>query len=310
MVRVLQSVRGLVGGAAVLLAALAAVTAAEAQLVSVDGMFQKLASDRQAAAAAAKPRTVVRPAPVRRPLKQLDAVGSANRAALMPLLERVKPVGLPLGLAAAVVALESGWRIEARGAAGEIGLMQIKPETAVRFGDRPVSTGEGGDNATAATATTAGAISAAGAEAAASAAPVATATATADAASTARLDLFEPETNLRIGTRFLDWCYQRARHDVATTIGCYNAGPSKMKEWHLYPTTRDYVSQVHGFMAVAGEARMTLASARPAANRKPGLRPGPRPAPAAGATGAASATATAGAAAATAASAPFVPWLP
>jgi hypothetical protein len=102
---------------------------------------------------------------VRRPLKQLDAVGSANRAALMPLLERVKPVGLPLGLAAAVVALESGWHIEARGAAGEIGLMQIKPETAVRFGDRPVSTGEGGDNATAATATTAGAISAAGAEA-------------------------------------------------------------------------------------------------------------------------------------------------
>jgi hypothetical protein len=263
--------RCLVAGSAGLLLTAVAGGRAAAQLVSTDSMFQALATERQAAAEKARPRRpvrlLVRPVPVRRELKQLDAVGSANRALLMPVLERVKPAGLPLGLAAAVVALESGWHIEVRGSRGEIGLMQIKPETAVRFAERDVVVVDTASLATSLGITTgsaAGVIAAVSAEAAANAGTPATGIATADAASTAGTDLFEPETNLRIGMRFLDWCYGRAKHDVALTIGCYNAGPSRMYDWNQLPTTRDYVSQVHGLMEQAGDARLTPTSASPA----------------------------------------------
>ena len=57
-----------------------------------------------------------------------------GKGKLMGILRRVKPKGLPLGLAAAVVTVESGWRPSARGAAGEIGLMQLKRATARSFG--------------------------------------------------------------------------------------------------------------------------------------------------------------------------------
>ncbi len=42
--------------------------------------------------------------------------------------------GVPLPLAHAVIQVESNYRVDARGSAGEIGLMQIKPATARMMG--------------------------------------------------------------------------------------------------------------------------------------------------------------------------------
>jgi soluble lytic murein transglycosylase-like protein len=53
-----------------------------------------------------------------------------NRDSYLKIAAQVKPAGLPLELVDAVIKRESGYNPKARGAAGEIGLMQIKPETA------------------------------------------------------------------------------------------------------------------------------------------------------------------------------------
>jgi len=53
-----------------------------------------------------------------------------GRVAYLKIAAEVKPAGLPLDLVDAVMKRESGYNAKARGAAGEIGLMQIKPATA------------------------------------------------------------------------------------------------------------------------------------------------------------------------------------
>jgi soluble lytic murein transglycosylase-like protein len=60
--------------------------------------------------------------------------GGGNHGSLMATLAAVKPAGLPLSLAAAVITQESGWRVNARGSSGEIGLMQLMPATARQYG--------------------------------------------------------------------------------------------------------------------------------------------------------------------------------
>ncbi len=50
-----------------------------------------------------------------------------------------------------------------------------------------------------------------------------------------------PANNLRIGMAYLNWCYKRAKSNVAATIGCYNAGPGNMWRWHEFAVTRKYV---------------------------------------------------------------------
>ncbi|MGI9462889.1 MAG: lytic transglycosylase domain-containing protein [Aestuariivirgaceae bacterium] len=50
-----------------------------------------------------------------------------------------------------------------------------------------------------------------------------------------------PANNLRIGMAYLNWCYKRAKLNVAATIGCYNAGPGNMWKWHKFAVTRKYV---------------------------------------------------------------------
>ncbi len=59
--------------------------------------------------------------------------GSRN---LRAILRRVKPAGLPYALAAAVITVESRWRVNARGSSGEYGLMQLMPATARSLGLR------------------------------------------------------------------------------------------------------------------------------------------------------------------------------
>lgn len=120
--------------------------------------------------------------------------GKGHKGRLMRVLNRVKPKGLPLSLAAAVVTVESNWRVNARGAAGERGLMQLMPATARNFG--------------------------------------------------ARGNLFDPTTNMRVGTKYLHYCYKRAKRNIAATIGCYNRGPGRMWQWSGNPITRNYVAKV------------------------------------------------------------------
>jgi transglycosylase-like protein with SLT domain len=125
-------------------------------------------------------------------------VSSRSRGALMATLRSVKPSGLPLRLAVAVVTVESGWRVNARGSSGERGLMQLMPATARLMG--------------------------------------------------ARGNLYNPRINMRAGTKYLNWCYRRARRNVAATIGCYNRGPGRMWAWSKNRITRRYVSRVRRYM--------------------------------------------------------------
>ncbi len=125
-------------------------------------------------------------------------VSRRGRGSLMATLRSVKPKGLPLRLAAAVVTVESGWRVNARGSSGERGLMQLMPATARMMG--------------------------------------------------ARGNLYNPRVNMRAGTKYLHWCYRRARGNVAVTIGCYNRGPGLMYSWSRNRYTRRYVSKVRRYM--------------------------------------------------------------
>ncbi len=128
-----------------------------------------------------------------------------RRHEYMAILRRVTPKGLPLKLAAAVVTVESGWRPNLVGGVGEIGLMQLRPTTAKWMGDPQTRKAH---------------------------------------IRQIRKKLYNPEFNLRIGTRYLHWCYKLAKRDIAATIGCYNRGPGRMWKWHKNKITKRYVSKV------------------------------------------------------------------
>ena len=85
--------------------------------------------------------------------------------------------GVPVALARAVVRVESNFRANARGSAGEIGLMQIKPSTARMMG---YSGGAKG--------------------------------------------LYDPETNIRWGMKYLAAAHRLGGGDTCGTLLRYNAG--------------------------------------------------------------------------------------
>lgn len=85
--------------------------------------------------------------------------------------------GVPLSLARAVVRVESNFRANARGRAGEIGLMQIKPATARGMGYSGSAKG-----------------------------------------------LYDPETNIRYGMKYLAGAHRLGGGDTCGTILRYNAG--------------------------------------------------------------------------------------
>lgn len=85
--------------------------------------------------------------------------------------------GVPLPLARAVVRIESNFRPNARGRAGEIGLMQIKPATARMMGYSGSAKG-----------------------------------------------LYDPETNIRWGMKYLAEAHRLGGGDTCGTILRYNAG--------------------------------------------------------------------------------------
>ena len=102
----------------------------------------------------------------------------ANTVALEAIVDRHAAAhGLPREFARAIVRLESGWNPSLTGAAGEVGLMQIKHETARSLGY------DGSRNA-----------------------------------------LYEPDTNVRWGMRYLADAWKLAQGDHCGTVLRYQAG--------------------------------------------------------------------------------------
>jgi len=106
--------------------------------------------------------------------------------------------GVPTALARAVVRVESDWDQSMTGLAGEIGLMQIMPETA-----REMGFAESED------------------------------------------DLYEPETNIRWGVRYLAEAWRLAEGDVCQTVLKYNAGHQATK---MTRAANDYCARVRDLM--------------------------------------------------------------
>jgi soluble lytic murein transglycosylase-like protein len=106
--------------------------------------------------------------------------------------------GIPLKLAHGVVRTESNYRANARGAAGEVGLMQIKPATARGLGFK------GSTKA-----------------------------------------LYDPETNIRFGMKYLAGAHKLGGGDVCGTILRYNAGHGAKR---MNKISAAYCAKVKQFM--------------------------------------------------------------
>lgn len=102
--------------------------------------------------------------------------------------------GVPVDLAQAVIRVESNFNPKARGSAGEIGLMQIKPATARMMG-------YGGS----------------------------------------RAGLFDPETNIKFGMKYLAKAHQLSGGFTCGTILRYNAGHGATR---MNPVSRRYCGKV------------------------------------------------------------------
>jgi len=109
--------------------------------------------------------------------------------------------GVPVALARAVVRIESNFRPDARGRAGEIGLMQIKPSTARMMG---YSGGARG--------------------------------------------LYDPETNIRWGMKYLAAAHKLGGGDTCGTILRYNAGHAARR---MNKVSAAYCAKVKRHMAGA-----------------------------------------------------------
>jgi soluble lytic murein transglycosylase-like protein len=107
--------------------------------------------------------------------------------------------GVPVKIAKAVVEVESNFNPSARGRAGEVGLMQIKPATARGIGYRGSTKG-----------------------------------------------LYDPETNLEWGMKYLAGAHKRAGGDLCGTILRYNAGHYAKR---MNPISRRYCTKVKRILA-------------------------------------------------------------
>ena len=121
--------------------------------------------------------------------------GAASAAAYTTLVSRYAAAyGVPVSLAHAVISVESNYRPNIRGSAGEIGLMQIKPATARMMGYTGNSSG-----------------------------------------------LFNPETNIKYGMKYLGLAHQLSGGTTCGTILRYNAGHAAKR---MNPVSAAYCSKV------------------------------------------------------------------
>ncbi len=112
-----------------------------------------------------------------KPQKEQAPASTTKRPYHAQIVKHANANGVPVALALAVVRVESNYNPGVRGRAGEVGLMQIKPQTA---------RGMGFSGSTKA--------------------------------------LYDPETNLRWGMKYLAGAYQRAGGDTCGTIMRYQGG--------------------------------------------------------------------------------------
>jgi soluble lytic murein transglycosylase-like protein len=146
--------------------------------------------------------TRVRPnlkATARKSVKGLDSASAgatvASAAGYTTLVSRYATAyGVPVSLAHAVISVESNYRPNTRGSAGEIGLMQIKPATARMMGYTGSTSG-----------------------------------------------LFNPETNIKFGMKYLGMAHQLSGGATCGTILRYNAGHAAHR---MNPVSAAYCSKV------------------------------------------------------------------
>ncbi len=109
-----------------------------------------------------------------------------------------KTHGIPESLAHAVISVESNYRANARGAAGEVGLMQIKPATARMMGYKGSTKG-----------------------------------------------LYNPETNIKYGMKYLAMAHKLGGGTTCGTILKYNAGHGAKR---MNPISKRYCGKVMSLM--------------------------------------------------------------
>lgn len=107
--------------------------------------------------------------------------------------------GVPVSLAHAVIRVESNYRADARGSAGEVGLMQIKPATARMMGYRGSVKG-----------------------------------------------LYDPETNIKYGMKYLGMAHKLGGGATCQTILKYNAGHAARR---MNPVSSAYCGKVKRSLA-------------------------------------------------------------
>ena len=139
---------------------------------------------------------------------------------------------LDTALVKAIVAAESGYEPSAVSPKGALGLMQVIPETAARYGVAE------------------------------------------DGKQTVAQKLFDPATNLRIGTRYLRDLLRLFDNDLELALAAYNAGEGAVQRYDNrippYPETQYYVSlvtQLYAFYKpppVVKPSRVTIPKKRPA----------------------------------------------
>jgi soluble lytic murein transglycosylase-like protein len=129
-----------------------------------------------------------------------EHLGLAGRAAFDSIVARhASANGVPIALAHAVIEVESSYRPHVRGAAGEVGLMQIKPATARGLGFRGTTKA-----------------------------------------------LYDPETNIRFGMKYLGEARRLSDGSTCGTILKYNAGHGARR---MNPVSRAYCGKVTRILA-------------------------------------------------------------
>lgn len=133
------------------------------------------------------------------PPAALKTIPASLKNSYSPIIARYAgQYGVPVDLAHAVVSVESRFNPSARGSAGEVGLMQIKPATARAMGYRGSVKG-----------------------------------------------LYDPETNIRYGMKYLAMAHQLGGGQVCSTILRYNAGHGAKR---MNPTSKRYCGKVQALI--------------------------------------------------------------
>jgi soluble lytic murein transglycosylase-like protein len=157
-----------------------------------------LGVDAQKTASIARVRPALK-ATARKSMKGFDSIPAGNSVASAATYTTIvsryaAAYGVPVSLAHAVISVESNYRPNIRGSAGEIGLMQIKPATARMMGYTGNTKG-----------------------------------------------LFNPETNIKYGMKYLGLAHQLSGGTTCGTILRYNAGHAAKR---MNPVSAAYCSKV------------------------------------------------------------------